>query len=142
MHTRAQPAVCACCAACRPRARARPRQVVEEVVLRGLRPAFPVGTPLGYAQLAASCWHATASSRPTFQEVIGRLQAMLHQAEESEMAGAASVSLTGSEAWGGRADGLGAPLVGGLPPASAAAAQHQAAAAAAAQQAEIGRAHV
>jgi hypothetical protein len=49
-------------------------QVVEEVVLRGLRPCFPVGTPPGYAQLAASCWHATAGARPTFQEVIARLQ--------------------------------------------------------------------
>lgn len=49
-------------------------QVVEEVVLRGLRPCFPVGTPPGYASLAASCWHATAGARPTFQEVIARLQ--------------------------------------------------------------------
>ncbi|KAF8059113.1 STY13 [Scenedesmus sp. PABB004] len=84
------------------------QKVVEEVVLRGLRPSFPVGTPPGYAQLAASCWHATAGARPTFQEAIARLQAMLHQAEESEVAAAASCSLTGSEAWGGRADGLGA----------------------------------
>jgi hypothetical protein len=44
------------------------------VVLRGLRPCFPVGTPPGYAQLAASCWHATAGARPNFGEVISRLQ--------------------------------------------------------------------
>lgn len=50
------------------------QKVVEEVVLRGLRPSFPVGTPLGYTQLACSCWHATATQRPTFQEIVGRLQ--------------------------------------------------------------------
>jgi hypothetical protein len=50
------------------------QKVVEEVVLRGLRPSFPVGTPLGYTQLACSCWHATAGQRPTFQEIVGRLQ--------------------------------------------------------------------
>ncbi|WIA38873.1 hypothetical protein OEZ86_002148 [Tetradesmus obliquus] len=95
------------------------QKVVEEVVLRGLRPCFPVGTPPGYASLAASCWHATAGARPTFQEVIARLQAMLHMAEESEAAAAASCSLTGSEAWGGRADGLGTPQVSGTPAAAA-----------------------
>jgi hypothetical protein len=50
------------------------QMVVEEVVLRGLRPSFPVGTPLAYTQLACSCWHATAGQRPSFQEVVGRLQ--------------------------------------------------------------------
>eukprot|EP00878_Enallax_costatus_P023088 GHUV01024548.1.p1 GENE.GHUV01024548.1~~GHUV01024548.1.p1 ORF type:complete len:109 (+),score=36.74 GHUV01024548.1:140-466(+) len=50
------------------------QKVVEEVVLRGLRPSFPAGTPLGYAQLAASCWHATAGARPPFAEVTARLQ--------------------------------------------------------------------
>lgn len=50
------------------------QKVVEEVVLRGLRPSFPVGTPLGYTQLACSCWHATAGQRPSFQDVVGRLQ--------------------------------------------------------------------
>jgi hypothetical protein len=50
------------------------QKVVEEVVLRGLRPCFPVGTPPGYAQLAASCWHAIAGARPNFGEVISRLQ--------------------------------------------------------------------
>jgi hypothetical protein len=50
------------------------QKVVEEVVLRGLRPSFPPGTPLGYTQLACSCWHATAGQRPSFQEIVGRLQ--------------------------------------------------------------------
>eukprot|EP00967_Tisochrysis_lutea_P147070 scaffold278797_cov15-Tisochrysis_lutea.AAC.1 len=45
------------------------QQIVEEVVMRGLRPRFPPGTPRGYAELAQACWSGAATSRPSFEEV-------------------------------------------------------------------------
>ena len=45
------------------------QQIVEEVVMRGLRPKFPAGTPRGYAELAHACWAGSAANRPSFEEV-------------------------------------------------------------------------
>jgi hypothetical protein len=58
----------------RPYGNMRQQKVVEDVVLRGLRPRFPAGTPQAYASLAAACWSSTPSSRPSFAEVITGLQ--------------------------------------------------------------------
>jgi hypothetical protein len=45
------------------------QQIVEEVVMRGLRPRFPPGAPRGYVELAQACWSGAATSRPTFDAV-------------------------------------------------------------------------
>ncbi|GAX77392.1 hypothetical protein CEUSTIGMA_g4838.t1 [Chlamydomonas eustigma] len=44
--------------------------ISEQVVEEGWRPAFPADTPKPYVELAASCWHADPSARPTFEEII------------------------------------------------------------------------
>ncbi|KAF5831320.1 kinase-like domain-containing protein [Dunaliella salina] len=53
----------------RPYGSMKQQQIVEEVVMRGLRPRFPPGTPRGYAELAQACWSGAATSRPSFEEV-------------------------------------------------------------------------
>jgi len=60
------PSACHCA---RPDRSMKQQQIVEEVVMRGLRPRFPSGTPRGYAELAQACWSGAATSRPSFEEV-------------------------------------------------------------------------
>lgn len=48
--------------------------LVEEVVLRHLRPVFPPDAPVKYAVLAAKCWRAAPSDRPSFKVVMDELQ--------------------------------------------------------------------
>ncbi|GAX86359.1 hypothetical protein CEUSTIGMA_g13771.t1 [Chlamydomonas eustigma] len=47
--------------------------ISEQVVEEGWRPAFPADTPKPYVELAASCWQADPSARPTFEEIIANL---------------------------------------------------------------------
>ncbi|GLI63679.1 hypothetical protein VaNZ11_006717 [Volvox africanus] len=42
----------------------------------GRRPTFPLGTPAAFKELAERCWHADASVRPTFSEVLDLLTQM------------------------------------------------------------------
>ncbi|GIL91517.1 hypothetical protein Vretimale_18402 [Volvox reticuliferus] len=42
----------------------------------GRRPTFPMGTPAAFKELAERCWHADASVRPTFSEVLDLLTQM------------------------------------------------------------------
>ncbi|KAG1656207.1 hypothetical protein FOA52_011337 [Chlamydomonas sp. UWO 241] len=51
--------------------------IVEEVVMNGLRPRFPVHAPPPYARLAQTCWRGNAHTRPTFPSVVQYLNAML-----------------------------------------------------------------
>jgi len=66
----------------RPYGSMKQQQIVEEVVMRGLRPRFPPGTPRGYAELAQACWSGAATSRPSFEEVLDILQTMLQAIDD------------------------------------------------------------
>lgn len=66
-----------CCAVqmytgARPYGNMKQQALVEEVVMRGLRPRFPSHTPPSYVLLAQACWSGSAQARPTFEEVRGR----------------------------------------------------------------------
>lgn len=52
-------------------------KLAREVVLRGLRPAFPPTAPPMYKRLAQSCWAATPEARPTFDTILRQLNVML-----------------------------------------------------------------
>ncbi len=56
----------------RPYGNMKQQALVEEVVMRGLRPRFPSHSPPAYMLLAQACWSGSAASRPTFDEVGGR----------------------------------------------------------------------
>ena len=51
--------------------------LVEEVVMRSLRPKFPPNAPEGFARLAQACWNGSPGARPTFEEALGVLNGML-----------------------------------------------------------------
>jgi hypothetical protein len=53
----------------RPYGSLKQQQLVEEVVMRGLRPKFPSHTPYSYVNLAQACWSGSAQARPSFEEV-------------------------------------------------------------------------
>lgn len=53
----------------RPYGNMKQQQLVEEVVMRGLRPKFPSHAPPAYVNLAQACWSGSAQARPTFDEV-------------------------------------------------------------------------
>ena len=59
-----------------PYANARDFQEVKEGILGGQRPDFPVCRLLGYRELVEKCWLTSADERPTFTEIIGKLQHM------------------------------------------------------------------
>ncbi len=50
--------------------------IAQQVYHQGLRPVFPAGTPPDYVQLASDCWRTAPAERPTFGQIIGRLEAM------------------------------------------------------------------
>jgi serine/threonine protein kinase len=60
----------------RPYGNMKQQQLVEEVVMRGLRPKFPSHAPPAYIQLAQSCWSGSPNLRPTFS---GESQSISHE---------------------------------------------------------------
>lgn len=67
----------------RPYGRMKQQQVVEDVVLKGLRPRFPAECLPQYSALAKSCWNTSPGLRPTFQDVLKSLCAMKSSLEEN-----------------------------------------------------------
>jgi serine/threonine protein kinase len=64
--------------------------IMDRVLVRGARPAFPAGAPPAYAALAQACWAHCPAERPPFSEVVARLQDMADgMAAEAEAAAAA-----------------------------------------------------
>ena len=61
----------------RPYGSMKQHQLVEEVVMRGLRPKFPPHAPPAYIQLAQSCWSGSPQLRPSFEEALVVLNGML-----------------------------------------------------------------
>ena len=54
-----------------------PRVVLTHaVVFDNKRPVFPIGTPVAYKELAEDCWQSSAALRPSFADVLTRLQTM------------------------------------------------------------------
>merc|ERR1712167_131213 len=47
---------------------------IQNAVLENKRPSVPKNVPDGYGGLMVSCWSQEPSSRPTFDEIIGRLE--------------------------------------------------------------------
>jgi hypothetical protein len=86
-------------------------QIVERVIKRGARPAFPPGAPPAFIELATACWAAEPGARPGFDQIIGALEAMLRDAEAG---------------WKGRSGGAGAAAAAPAPAAASAPAQAQA----------------
>ncbi|KAJ9519284.1 hypothetical protein QJQ45_017942 [Haematococcus lacustris] len=62
----------------RPYGNLKQQQLVEEVVMRGLRPKFPFDAPQPYVALSQACWSGSAHARPTFDEVLTTLNSMLN----------------------------------------------------------------
>ncbi|KAL6746275.1 kinase-like domain-containing protein [Haematococcus lacustris] len=62
----------------RPYGNLKQQQLVEEVVMRGLRPKFPFDAPQPYVSLSQACWSGSAHARPTFDEVLTTLNSMLN----------------------------------------------------------------
>ncbi|KAG1661596.1 hypothetical protein FOA52_000771 [Chlamydomonas sp. UWO 241] len=71
------------------------QQLVEEVVMRGLRPKFPTLGPATYVQLSQACWSGSPQGRPTFDEVLVVLNNMLQAVDDGKMAGQYSLETTG-----------------------------------------------
>lgn len=69
----------------RPYGNMKQQQLVEEVVMRGLRPKFPSTAPAGYVVLAQSAWSGSPQARPSFDEILTHLNAMLQQVDDREM---------------------------------------------------------
>ncbi len=63
----------------RPYGNMKQQQLVEEVVMRGLRPKFPATAPAGYVAVAQSAWSGSPQARPTFDDILTHLNAMLQQ---------------------------------------------------------------
>ena len=53
-----------------------PFQIVFAVASEGRRPTIPDNCPVEYAELTRECWNEYAEDRPTFSEVIGKLEAI------------------------------------------------------------------
>ena len=51
-------------------------QIIVAVAYNGLRPSVPVWTPYEYSTLMSECWDANPSSRPEFDAILARLEAM------------------------------------------------------------------
>eukprot|EP00798_Chlamydomonas_sp_ICE-L_P030868 gene30868-35912_t len=66
----------------RPYGNMKQQQLVEEVVMRGLRPKFPADTPSSYINLAQACWNGAPQTRPTFEETLTYLNNMLQNYTE------------------------------------------------------------
>lgn len=47
------------------------------VATQGLRPGMPPGTDPAHAWLITECWAPVADQRPTFADIVGRLEGML-----------------------------------------------------------------
>lgn len=78
----------------RPYGNMKQQQLVEEVVMRGLRPKFPSHAPPAYVALAQACWSGSAQARPTFDESLTTLNGMLQQVDEKELGSFASGSFS------------------------------------------------
>lgn len=58
----------------------QPRENIISGVLRhGLRPRFPVGTPLALTALAAACWAHVPEMRPCFDDILTTLRLLSDQ---------------------------------------------------------------
>jgi hypothetical protein len=53
--------------------------------MRGLRPKFPPTAPAGYVVLAQSAWSGSPQARPSFDEILTHLNAMLQQVDDREL---------------------------------------------------------
>ncbi len=51
-------------------------------VFSGGRPQMPAGVPIGYRALIEDCWAPDVKARPSFDDVITRLMALLADARE------------------------------------------------------------
>jgi hypothetical protein len=76
----------------RPYGNMKQQQLVEEVVMRGLRPKFPSHAPPAYVALAQACWSGSPQARPTFEESLGTLNQMLQAVDDREIGSMASGS--------------------------------------------------
>ena len=47
---------------------------LEAVAMRKLRPPMPIDLPLPINELITSCWHSNPRMRPSFQDVVTRLE--------------------------------------------------------------------
>lgn len=52
------------------------------MIIEHKRPELPPSTPPEIAQLAADCWHQSADARPSFEQVVVRLQQALERSSQ------------------------------------------------------------
>jgi hypothetical protein len=60
----------------------QPIQVVAAVAIRDERPALPQRCPAAYRQLVLNCWASDPDTRPSFEEILARLQTLGDEEEE------------------------------------------------------------
>ena len=75
-----------------------PLQAAVGVVQKGLRPGIPSNTPPALGQLMEACWAQDAGYRPSFKDLVPRLQSMLEAAREEESRRQAAIALAQSTA--------------------------------------------
>ena len=49
-------------------------EFVKQVVTANLRPSFPSRSPPQFVSLAKLCWHADITVRPTFENIVQKLE--------------------------------------------------------------------
>lgn len=54
-----------------------PIKFYNQTIHSGIRPPFPDDVDPEYVALINDCWHSNANDRPSFTEIVSRLEAML-----------------------------------------------------------------
>jgi hypothetical protein len=57
-------------------------QVIHKVIIEHKRPELPVTLPYELTQLASDCWQHSADERPSFQQLVARLEDMQSRVEQ------------------------------------------------------------
>jgi len=91
-----------CCS--RPYAGLRDVAIVHRVVEEELRPVFPKSAPREYVELAVSCWAKEPKNRPSFSQVLARVEQMsviiarvIHGQGKDYMAGGPEAALSSED---------------------------------------------
>jgi serine/threonine protein kinase len=52
---------------------------IKEAVLAGARPTLPAGVPASIAAIITQCWSTDPAARPTFKDIVNRLETALNE---------------------------------------------------------------
>jgi hypothetical protein len=57
-------------------------QVIHKVIIEHKRPELPASTPPEITQLVEDCWQKSADARPSFQQLVARLEELLTRSSQ------------------------------------------------------------